>query len=121
MSSSNVIFPVWFGVFWGLFVLFWLVGTVFWIIKIVEVARIPEAQYRAAGTDKTSWVVIVVIIHFIGALIWQFGKRSTVLAAAGRMPATPAGWYPEPGTGALRWWDGYRWTVYQQGPPPQRW
>lgn len=107
----------WFGVIWAVIALIWLAGTMFWILKIVEVARIPEPHYRAAGTDKTSWVVIVVVIHFIGALIWQFGKRSAVLAAAGRMPATAAGWYPEPGTGALRWWDGYRWTVYQQGPP----
>jgi TM2 domain-containing membrane protein YozV len=30
----------------------------------------------------------------------------------------PAGWYPEPGTGYLRWWDGYQWGPYQQAPVP---
>lgn len=28
-----------------------------------------------------------------------------------RQPA-PAGWYPEPGNGNLRWWDGQAWGPY---------
>lgn len=110
-------FPAWIAAFYLGFFVIAAAGTVFWILKIVEVARIPEYQYRAAGTDKTSWIVIVVVIHVIGALVWQFGKRSAVLAAAGHMPPPPPGWYPEPGTGALRWWDGYRWTEYRHVPP----
>ncbi|MFN2582429.1 MAG: DUF2510 domain-containing protein [Candidatus Dormibacteria bacterium] len=27
------------------------------------------------------------------------------------------GWYPEPGTGALRWWNGSMWTEHRQAPP----
>jgi TM2 domain-containing membrane protein YozV len=34
-----------------------------------------------------------------------------------QQPSTPAGWYPEPGTGHLRWWDGQRWGAYA---PPQQ-
>lgn len=26
----------------------------------------------------------------------------------------PAGWYPEPGSNRLRWWDGTQWGVYQE-------
>ena len=28
------------------------------------------------------------------------------------------GWYPEPGTGRLRWWDGRAWGDYRDAPPP---
>lgn len=87
----------------------WIFTFVFWVLKIVEVARIPDSQYRAAHTDKLTWVLIVVIAGIIGALIWQLVKRSEVLAVAGVIPPPPPGWYPEPGTGTTRWWDGSRW------------
>ena len=119
MQTVNSGFPaVWGGVIYLGFLAVWVLATVFWILKVVEVVRIPDVQFRAAATDKTSWVVIVVVIHVIGALVWQFGKRSAVLAAAGRTPPPPAGWYPEPGTGSLRWWDGYQWTD-RHAPPPR--
>jgi|GEM_PF-3759806 len=38
-------------------------------------------------------------------------------------PATgtiPAGWYPEPGTGRIRWWDGSAWSDQFQPPAPAR-
>jgi hypothetical protein len=88
----------------------WIFGFVFWVLKIVEVAGIPESQYRAARTSKLTWVLVVVLVGALGALIWQFGQRREVLAAAGAVPQAPPGWYPEPGTGAPRWWDGNRWT-----------
>jgi hypothetical protein len=92
-----------------------ILGWVFWIFKIIEVVRIPEHQFRAAGTEKLTWVLVVVLASYIGGLIWHFAKRQDVLAAAGRIPAPPPGWYPEPGTMRLRWWDGARWTEYGHG------
>ncbi|HEV7526848.1 MAG TPA: DUF2510 domain-containing protein [Acidimicrobiia bacterium] len=89
---------------------FWIFSLVFWILKIVEVVRIPDHQYRAAYADKVTWVLVVAIAGVIGALVWQFAKRAEVLAAAGRIPQAPPGWYPEPTSGAMRWWDGHRWT-----------
>jgi hypothetical protein len=101
-----MLFSFVFLMFFGL----WAFAAVFWVLKIVEVARIPDAQYRATRTDKLTWVLIVVIAGIIGALIWQLVKRAEVLAAAGAASQTPPGWYPEPSTGAMRWWDGGRWT-----------
>jgi TctA family transporter len=101
-----VIFPLLlFAGFFGL----WAFTIVFWILKIVEVVQIPDHQYRAANTEKVTWVLIVAIAGIIGALIWQLAKRNDVLAAAGARPLPPPGWYPEPTTGAMRWWDGGRW------------
>ena len=105
------------GFFFLCFFGLWLFTFVFWILKIVEVARIPEHQFRAAQSEKVTWVLIVVIAGIIGAIIWQFAKRDAVLAVQGQVPPPPAGWYPDPGSGAMRWWDGNRWTEPQNPPP----
>jgi hypothetical protein len=106
----GVFFLLFFGVFIGSFVV--------WIWGIVDVCRIPDHQYRAAGTEKVMWVLVVVLVQAIGAIIWYFVKRKDVLAAAYGVPAPPPGWYPDPSTGVARWWDGARWSEVQHAPPP---
>ncbi len=106
----------------GLFVFlaffgFWAAMLVFWIFALVDVVRIPEQQFRVAGTEKTVWVLIVVLAQIIGALVWWFAKRRDVRAAAGWIPPPPPGWYPEQGSGTLRWWDGMQWTAFRHLPP----
>lgn len=115
---DTVGFEAVFFVMFAFFGLLSVAGMVFWIVKIIEVARIPEHQYRAAGTEKLTWLLVVALAQAIGALIWHFARRSDVLAAAGRMPAPPPGWYPEGAGGGLRWWNGSAWTEYRHAPPP---
>ncbi len=113
MGITEVVFVVVF----GLFALLMVAGLVFWILKLVEIAGIPDDQFRAAGTEKVTWLIVVVLVGAIGALIWQFARRQDVLDAAGRIPAPRPGWYPEPGTGTQRWWDGSAWTDHRHAPP----
>lgn len=93
---------------------------ILWIFMLIEVCRLPDAQFRAAGTEKVTWIVVVAIVGFIGALIWFFAKRKEVLAAAGAVPMLPVpapGWYLEPDGRTLRWWDGVTWTDHRQPSP----
>ena len=39
-------------------------------------------------------------------------------AAEGAAGQTQPGWYPDPGTGQLRWWDGSQWGQFQAGGTP---
>jgi Protein of unknown function (DUF2510) len=87
------------------------------VITLIEVVRIPDHQYRAGGADKTVWVLVVGLAGWIGALVWRFTVRDTVLAAEGYIPPPPPGWYPDPGTGAWRWWNGQTWSGPPHTPP----
>ena|SRR5579862_7216339 len=100
------------------FFLLWVAAFVYWVVVIVEVAKIPDVQFRAAGSEKIVWLLIVVLGGIIGSLVWLFAKRAEVMRRAGAIPPPPPGWYPEGAGGAVRWWDGYRWTDVRHFPPP---
>jgi Protein of unknown function (DUF2510) len=101
-----------------LFLAIWVAAVVYWILVIVEVSKIPDLQFRAAGSEKIVWLLIVILLGVIGSLVWHFAKRDDVLRHAGVVPPPPPGWYPEGGSGTLRWWDGVRWTDVRHFPPP---
>jgi cell division protein FtsX len=79
------------GPFGIVFFVAWVAATGLWIVSIVEVARIPSEQFRAAGTQKTSWVLVVVLAGVIGGLIWWLVKREEIAAAPGPSALPPAG------------------------------
>jgi hypothetical protein len=113
-----IVYHMWFLWVPFLFIALWIAAFVYWIVAIVEVANTPDAQFRAIGSEKIVWLLIVILGGIIGALVWRFAKRADVIRSRGAVPPPPPGWYPEGGTGALRWWDGVRWTDFRHFPPP---
>jgi len=67
-------------VFFGVFFVFWcvmmliaLASMVFWIIAIIDVAR---RQFKDDNT-KLLWVIVVVVGHFIGGIVYYIVGRPT--------------------------------------------
>lgn len=66
--------------FGGLFFLVFVVGgTVFWVIMIIECATKESTQ----GNTKLIWILIIVLTHWIGALIYYFVRRPQRIAELG--------------------------------------
>lgn len=111
------------GVLVSLFLAVIIAMQVLWIVMLIEICRLPESQFVAAGTERVTWVILVALLGFIGALVWLFAKRRAVLAAEGvvpygvaapAQPYVPAGWYLEPDGITQRWWDGVRWSEHRR-------
>ena len=78
-------------------IVFGILSCVFWIVEIIDVAR---REFPDPNT-KILWLLVVVLAHGIGALIYYFvGKPQGWLP--GEMPkaprpAPPGVWPPPPG------------------------
>jgi TctA family transporter len=122
-SDVNPVFPAIIVVFFVAFFALHVLSMVLWIVKIVEVARLDDSQYRAAGSEKTNWILVVVLAGVIGAIIWQFSgarkrvKAAPVLTAMSQVlysGLVPPAWYPDPtDPSQVRWWNGAAWTEHR--------
>ncbi len=63
--------------FYGFIILLSIASFVFWIVEIIDVARREFAE----PNTKIIWLLVVVILHGLGALIYYFAGR-------------PHGWLP---------------------------
>lgn len=60
--------------------LFGLLLTAFWIWMIVDAAM----NEPSGGNDKIIWIIIIVLVHWLGALIYYFARRPKRIAETGR-------------------------------------
>ncbi|HEX7735855.1 MAG TPA: PLD nuclease N-terminal domain-containing protein [Ktedonobacteraceae bacterium] len=63
-----------------LFGLIAIFGTVFWIWMIVDCARNEPDN----SNDKIVWILVIVLTHLVGALIYFFVRRPTRKSTFGR-------------------------------------
>ena len=56
---------------WLLFFGFCIVGTILWIWMIVDCATNEPSE----GNDKLIWILIIVLTHWVGALIYFLARR----------------------------------------------
>lgn len=91
-----------------------LVGTVIYLWGLVDSIVRPGWAYKAAGSNKALWVVLILVIGFIPAAIYLLTVRPRVARAqqsGWQPPSQSPGWHPDPsGRHEYRYWDGHTWT-----------
>ena len=82
-----------------------------------------DRPHRRHHHQFTSILVIDLLLGW--TLVGWAVALAMALSATSPTPTTAAGWYPD-NSGAMRWWDGVRWTDHVQTaqlppPPGQSW
>lgn len=102
------------------------------IYAIVDVASRSDREFKAIGSERTTWLLLVLFVTVPAAIAYLVGVRPRLLAAP-PVPLALPGWYPDPTVPTyLRYHDGVSWTVHvapmlpaaapppPPQPPPQR-
>ena len=70
MSASIVVAGIGL-ILWLVLALVGLVAFIFWIAMLINAIQNP----RISGTQKIVWVLVILFLHFLGALIYYFVGR----------------------------------------------
>lgn len=63
-----------------IFGLFALSCFAFWIWMIVDCVNNEPRE----GNDRVIWLLIIILLHFVGAVVYFFARRPTRMATYGR-------------------------------------
>jgi Phospholipase_D-nuclease N-terminal len=69
----------------GLFfiiILVFLASMALWLYTLVDVLRRPDQQYAAAGQTKLVWLLVVLLGHVLGSIIYLAVARPQLERAA---------------------------------------
>ena len=104
--------------FYGFFILLALASFVFWIIELVDVAR---REFKDSNT-KLLWLLVVVLAHGLGALIYYFAGRPQgwLPGETPLYPQYPPQGYPPQYPPQYPPGVGYEQDSYPQTPPEKR-
>ena len=67
-----------------LIVLFVLAGFGLWVWGIVDAAKRSNEAYTKAGSNKTLWIVLMVLFGDLAVLIYALALRPKLVAAEGQ-------------------------------------
>lgn len=94
------------------------------IYAIIDVASRSDREFKAIGSERTTWLLLVLFVTVPAAIAYLVGVRPRLLAAP-PVPLALPGWYPDPTVPTfLRYHDGVSWTVHvtpmlpAASPPP---
>ena len=63
------------------FYFFMVLATTLPIAALVDAARVPRDNWQAAGLDKTTWIVLILVGGFVGAIAFFGWIRKRVAHA----------------------------------------
>lgn len=62
--------------------LVWLALVALWVASLVDALRRPDAQWQAAGQNKTLFVLLIILTGWLGALLYAVIPRPALKQAA---------------------------------------
>ncbi|HZR43278.1 MAG TPA: PLD nuclease N-terminal domain-containing protein [Ktedonobacteraceae bacterium] len=57
-----------------------ILGSIFWVWMIVDCAN----NEPTGSNDKIVWLLVIILVHFVGALVYYFVRRPERIRIFGR-------------------------------------
>lgn len=64
--------------------------SAWWIFSLVEAIQVPDFLWRETGTSKVVAIVLLALLHWIGAAIYWFALRPKLRGAGARLAPIPS-------------------------------
>ena len=62
-------------VFFAFMMLVGLAAFVWWLVRLIEVVRLPENTWLAAGQSRVVAVLLMIFLGLLGTIIYTFAMR----------------------------------------------
>lgn len=59
----------------GVFLLVGVAAFVWWLVALIEVVRVPSAQWEAAGQSQLVHIVLMALLGVLGTLVYWLTAR----------------------------------------------